>query len=349
MYIKTFNQPDSFALASLEKVKLNKNLELYFPFLTRSKQGLPRYRLHELDQHFANSDRENTYRVCFSPVTVMLRAPARDFSDYLMDKVDLCLGQETVKRLPCANYYRLPAWCLRLFGLMPTIAEIQAKINELEALRKANPFNRKEFLGCVINKDNVFFAQGSIKVFKFMAGIDPYLKHLPLKFAGNFGRNDLRLQEQYQGDKIAYLQNFTFNLCPEFINLHSVVSENIAICLEAGCIPVYWGDIDEDLAYFNPKAMLLYQVNKRTEISQQFREILVNPDKFIQENIFQPQAATLIYKNIYAPIIAKIEKDLDIDLLDSKQFVIDRRVDDEGLSAFVDSDFIAEYKARKEN
>ncbi|RIY37799.1 hypothetical protein [Psittacicella gerlachiana] len=321
MKITYFNQPPSYAkipdllAQELNTQALTGEVEIYFPFTSREVDGfINRKNRQELIAHIEQVKENRPYRVCFSPISVLIVPYTKEMPDFLTDYVDLCLGQESVKRFPRANYFRLPAWCLRLFGLFPTIDKIKAKITELEALRKQDPFLRKEFMGGVINKDTRFFSSGSLKVFTMITDIDPYLKHFKINFAGNYKRNDLRLEQIYQGDKVAYLQNFTFNLCPEYLNFHAVVSENLAICLEAGCIPVYWGDLSEDKLYFNEKAMIAYDVTRRMEISEKFREVFLNKDKFLEENIFTPDAAELIFRNIYAPIMAKIELDLDLDL-----------------------------------
>lgn len=318
MKITYFNRPlaiseDNLLNRDLMVEELAGELEIYFPFQARSLDN--RLSREQILERINTPSAKRPYRVCFSPVTVLITPTTKQMPDFLADHVDICIGQESVKRMPRANYFRLPAWCLRLFGLFPSLEQIQAKIDELEALRKANPFARKEYMACLTNKDNRFFAKGSLDIFTMIHDIDPYLKHLPIKFAGNYAHNDDRLAQVYQGDKLAYLQNFTFHLCPEQINLHSVVSENLALALEAGCIPVYWGDLAEDKQYFNEKAMIIYDVTRRSEISTLFREVFLKQQEFIQENIFLPQAANLIYRHIYAPIIAKLELDLNMDLL----------------------------------
>jgi hypothetical protein len=62
---------------------------------------------------------------------------------------------------------------------------------------------------------------------------------------------------QYSGDKVELLKNYTFNIAFENVIQSGYVTEKLFEALLAGCIPIYWGSHEADLD-FNPKRFIRY-------------------------------------------------------------------------------------------
>ena len=71
--------------------------------------------------------------------------------------------------------------------------------------------------------------------------------------------NDDTLVQQYNDDKVAYLTNYVFNICPENSNSYGYVTEKLFEAISAGCIPVYWGSCNmPEKNVLNPDAIVFW-------------------------------------------------------------------------------------------
>lgn len=315
--ISYFNRPPSIDPQDNEFTryfdlsKWGKDLHIVFPF--RNVKNLD----NPLDRYFYWNfgPRENEIRISYCPKPVPTTPALFNTGDLFAGHVDITLGQETQKRYPYASYYRLPRWALELFGFCPTLAEIESKIAQLEAKRQANPFLRTKFMACVANRDEYLYLRGVRRMIIEQLADDPQLGQLPIQCAGRLLHNDDSLQQYFDDQLVPYLEQFTFNICTESINQLAIVTEKLAHCLEAGCIPVYWGDLSEEANIFNRKAMVEFDVTRRWELAARLKSILCNQEQFLAEPIFLPDAAQHIYNQIYLPIISRLEELLgNIDL-----------------------------------
>lgn len=296
--------------------KLPRDICIVFPYRNRKVDGFTNsfsQRADIIDE--LNSTYKDCLKICWSSTTLMSNMPAFNMNDLFYEYVDLCVGQEHCTRLPLSKYFRLPTWCLELFGLFPTIEQIANKIVELESLRQANPFLRKEFMACAVHIDRHSTAKGIVEILNSTMQTHPYFRQLPIKFPGNCCHNDDRLANVFKHDLVTYLRQFTFALCSEKVNMESVVSENLAKTLKAGCIPIYWGDLTSERKYFNQQALVEFDVTRRTEFPNKLRTVMVEHEKFVQQPIFNPGAAEKIFADIYAPLAVYFEELLGSDLM----------------------------------
>lgn len=291
--------------------KWGKDLHIVFPF--RNANHLD----NQLDRYFYWNfgPRHNEIRISYCPKPVPTTPALFNTGDLFAGHVHLTLGQETQKRYPYASYCRFPRWAIELFGFCPTVEEIQAKIDQLEAKRRANPFLRTKFMSCVAQRDEYLFLRGVRRLIIEQLADDAQLGQLQIHCPGRLLHNDDSLQQQFHDELIPYLEQFTFNICTESINQLAIVTEKLANCLEAGCIPVYWGDLSEEANIFNRKAMVEFDVTRRWELTARIKSILCNQDEFLAQPIFLPNAAQHIYDQIYLPVISRLEELLgNIDL-----------------------------------
>lgn len=304
-----FDPLDNLLISTVNLNNFPKDLQIIFPFnklqhVFCSEQKLSNSELTETI--------DSAYRISFSPVQHANNPSTFEFPNLGCEGVNLAIGQEIVERLPYNNYFRLPMWCIELFGLLPTIQDIQNKINKLEALRKQNPFLRPKFLSLVAKRDKKCHLHSVKGMVLDLIADDNYLATLCTESAGRFRNNTTDLQVKFHDNKIEYLRQFTFNLCPESMHYFGVVSNKIAHCLEAGCIPIYWGDIYQDAKYFNLEALILFDPSKRMDLPLKIKEALYYSKDFVAQNIFNEHAAQFIFEDIYFPIFRKIETDLNI-------------------------------------
>ncbi|MFC6276514.1 hypothetical protein [Psittacicella hinzii] len=326
--VKFFNLPPAYKDLAQQTVQqifphFPKKLEIYFPYSKgfaslgfTNLKAFKDFYIQDIPEYREPLSKRDTLRICYSPVSVVSSPISSEAAEYCSYHMDIAIGAENVERVPRENYFRLPSWCVRLFGFCPTIAQIQEKINQLEAKRQANPFLRNEFMGCVQNSNRAYFAKGVLNLINISLMADGVFKHLPVCFAGRFNHNDLRLTQQYAGDQVAYLENFTFCLCPERLNIHSIVGQDLAIAWEAGCIPLYWGDLGLDQEFINRKALIEFSTVERQQHLKALYHALAEPEAILSQPIFNENAAQLIYQRIYAPIYAYLSKILQVDILD---------------------------------
>lgn len=129
-----------------------------------------------------------------------------------------------------ARYLRFPLWLSYVFE--PSI-DIRAINQRCEQLRYPQQLeNRHGFAALVARADALGIRTKMFNALSSVGKVD--CPSLVL-------HNDDRLKEQYNDDKLVYLQNHVFNLCPENSNCYGYVTEKVFEAVRAGCIPVYWG------------------------------------------------------------------------------------------------------------
>ncbi len=115
---------------------------------------------------------------------------------------------------------------------------------------------------------------------------------------GRLLHNDNSLQDEYGDNKKAYLRQFLFNICAENASVKGYVTEKIFDALEAGTIPIYWGDPNPEPAILNPQRIVFWDESKVENVLSFIKELYVNIEKreqFLQEPIFVKTAAQEIY------------------------------------------------------
>ncbi|MDR3169922.1 MAG: hypothetical protein LBU27_09650 [Candidatus Peribacteria bacterium] len=60
-----------------------------------------------------------------------------------------------------------------------------------------------------------------------------------------------------ENDKISFLQQYRFNICPENTLEKGYVTEKLVDAIQGGCVPIYRGMLDEwDKQIFNKEAII---------------------------------------------------------------------------------------------
>ena len=122
---------------------------------------------------------------------------------------------------------------------------------------------------------------------------------LQISYPSDFRHDDDDLRGKYNNDKIAYLQQFRFNLCPENTNNYGYVTEKVFQAIQSGCIPIYWGNEGyPEPDVLNPEAIVYIDMRNPTEGLSLLKNLNEDPAAyadFISRPRSLPAAADAIY------------------------------------------------------
>ena len=196
------------------------------------------------------------------------------YGDYCLDHTDLSLGFGQVQH---ARYLRFPYWILSTFSPEDDAAAIRERIKQI------NENRYEKSRECVlINKHDP--AGTRELVYNGIKDI------LDVKLAGQWRNNTRELWDDFGNDKEAYLRTFKFNICAENNNTKDYVTEKIFDAFIAGCIPLYYGALnDPEPGLINREAVIFWnKEGNNTENREKILE-LKNNESFYQEFISRPK------------------------------------------------------------
>lgn len=204
-------------------------------------------------------------------------AEHQPYADYLLDRknVKLALGFDWITE---PNYMRFPLWIPFLFD--PTLDEIGIRKRCAE-LRHPNIGERNKFAALVARYD----WNGS------RTQIYDVIKHIAqINCPSIVNHNDDDLKSKYRDNKIDYLRQFAFNICPENSNSYGYVTEKVFEAIDAGCIPIYWGSYNmPEVKVLNQDVIVKWNMNGDNAANTQLLEDLyTHPDR-LMEYMMQPR------------------------------------------------------------
>ena len=196
------------------------------------------------------------------------------YGDYCLDHTDLSLGFGQVRH---ARYLRFPYWILTTFLPEDDAAAIRERIKQI------NESHFEKSRECVlINKHDP--AGTRELVYNGVKDI------LDVKLAGQWRNNTRELWDDFGNDKEAYLRTFKFNICAENNNTKDYVTEKIFDAFIAGCIPLYYGALnDPEPGLINREAVIFWnKEGNNAENREKIRELKQN-ESFYREFISHPK------------------------------------------------------------
>lgn len=196
------------------------------------------------------------------------------YGDYCLDHTDLSMGFGQVQH---ARYLRFPYWILTTFSPEDDAAAIKEKI------KKINESHFEKSRECVlINKHDP--AGTRELVYNGVKDI------LDVKLAGQWRNNTRELWDDFGNDKEAYLRTFKFNICAENNNTEYYVTEKIFDAFIAGCIPLYYGALnDPEPGLINREAVIFWnKEGNNVENREKIRELKQN-ESFYREFLSRPK------------------------------------------------------------
>jgi len=98
----------------------------------------------------------------------------------------------------------------------------------------------------------------------------------------DFLHNDDDLKQHFNDNKSSYLRQFRYNICPENSNAIGYTTEKIFECINAGCIPVYYGNFgNPEPGILNHEAILIWNDNgDNHELLSKIHELESNNSSF---------------------------------------------------------------------
>lgn len=180
----------------------------------------------------------------------------RQYSDNLVNDVDLSMGFNRLDEEKYKNYVRFPLWILSHFHFIlnknTTKDDIAKRVKEINK----SIFPKTKFASLVAGHDQTNIRQ---VIYDAISKID-YI-HAP----GNFIKNDPSLKECYNNNKREYLKEFKFNICAENTISDGYVTEKIFDAFTSGCIPIYAGDKKLEPDVINTKSLLFWEKDADNE------------------------------------------------------------------------------------
>ncbi len=166
------------------------------------------------------------------------------YADYMLSgkrPFDLGIGFDVFEN---DRYLRFPLWMIYMFAPDSTKEDI---VKRCEQMCHPNVADKDRFCALIARAD-----RNGIRTQIYDSVSDLGRVDCPSSLL----HNDDSLVERYQDDKIAYLRQYMFNVCPENASSYGYTTEKLFESISAGCIPVYWGNDCLDIV--NPSIVLFW-------------------------------------------------------------------------------------------
>ena len=199
------------------------------------------------------------------------------YTNCLRDKknVKLALGFDWVDE---PKYMRFPLWIPYVFD--PKLDDDSIR-KRCEELRHPVIGHREKFASLVARYDWNGTRSEIYEAIQHIASIGcPSQVH----------HNDDELKTKYNDNKIAYLRQFAFNICPENSNSYGYVTEKVFEAIAAGCLPIYWGSYNKpEVDILNQEAIIKWNMNGDNSANiALIEDLYTHPDR-LQEFMTQPR------------------------------------------------------------
>lgn len=187
-------------------------------------------------------------------------------------KIDLSIGFEYFEH---ERYCRFPNWMDVFFVVQSDIPRVCSQ------LRYPDISNKTRFATLVSSHDRNGLRTNIMDILEGIGQVS---------CPGKYRHNDDSLQNQFGDDKMAYLNQFQFNICPENSNAMGYVTEKVFQSIASGCVPIYWGSCNRpELDVLNQDAIIFWNPNGDNSASLRLIEDLVRSPMMMQEFLSQPR------------------------------------------------------------
>ena len=164
-------------------------------------------------------------------------------------------------------YMRFPLWMIYMFG--PFVDE--KSIRERCAQLRYPEVGRREKFACMIARADISgIRKDMYNAISVISSVD---------CPSDLFHNDETLVTTYKDDKVAYMQQYQYNICPENSNARDYITEKVFEAITAGCIPIYWGSYNEpEPKILNPEAIIFWNKDDEGKKAvEQIKELCANP------------------------------------------------------------------------
>ena len=188
--------------------------------------------------------------------------------------IDLAMGFEVFED---PRYVRFPIWMDYMFSPESKESDIRAKC---DALRFPNVKRKTKYCCLVATNAADGLRENMYNALNKISRVDS---------AGTFLHNDDTLVEKFGDNKVEYMKQYIFNICPENTSAYGYTTEKLFEAISSGCIPIYWGADFADKAVINEDAVIRWnRKDNGAEALQKVAELWSNP-KLLEEFMAQPR------------------------------------------------------------
>lgn len=110
--------------------------------------------------------------------------------------------------------------------------------------------------------------------------------------------------------KINFIKNSLYNICPENSSYPGYYTEKVFQALEAGTIPVYWGINNPEPNIINENKYCFADINNQDRLTSSITNSINNPKKHTEKKVFKARAKESIqvmYDNLKKSILNNIQ------------------------------------------
>ena len=239
--------------------------------------------------------------IFFSEENLTTLKKYREYKTYLEGLPSLSMGFDSSE---AENYRRFPLWLMYLYppelAVKASVEDIQKRLDEIEEQCNCS---KTKFAAMIASHDGYASKKKVSGRVEIVSRTEITQKVGTIDFVccpGRLLHNDNSLQDEYGDNKKEYLRQFLFNICAENASVKGYVTEKIFDALEAGTIPIYWGDPNPEPAILNPQRIVFWDDSQVESVLSYIKELYVNIEKreqFLQEPIFVKTAAQEIYNH----------------------------------------------------
>lgn len=191
------------------------------------------------------------------------------------DKFDLKIGYDHSEDI---KVLRLPLWILYMFEPESDFKEIKERVNKI-SIKEYD--DKKKFCSIVASHDWNGI-RGEI--------IDALASFGEVKSGGIYRNNTSDLKRIFNDNKINFIKQFIFNICPENSDYPGYVTEKIFQAFEAGCIPIYWGsENNPESQIINKNAVLFWEKGKNNNTTLKLIDDILHYKKIYAEYFELPR------------------------------------------------------------
>ena len=129
-----------------------------------------------------------------------------------------------------------------------------------------------------------------------------------IKSAGDYRQNTSKIGLRCE-DKINYISQSLYNICPENSAYEGYFTEKIFQAFEAGTIPLYWAIDLPEKGLINENKYCFCNINNEKSLNESINNAMMYPEKYLDGNVFTENAGSIIkeyYDNLRDNIKIKL-------------------------------------------
>ncbi len=208
----------------------------------------------------------------------------KDYRHNLLDhsSIQLSLGFDTIDD---PRYLRFPIWLLEMFPPDSSVDNIKRICDSLS--HQCLDDRRNRFCA-LVSGTSTWLGTESIEMRTRM--VEALNTVAPVDCAGRLLHNTDELKTRFGDDKAEFLKQYRFFICPENISVEGYVSEKVFHAIGSGCVPIYWGAINNpEPDVLNHDAILFWQKDgDNTALLKQIEDLQSN-DHLYRDFFSQPR------------------------------------------------------------